>query len=129
MDRAGGGEGMSGFTAVLQGLRHLDGVLGVVVLDKAGEVVAEDLETSVRLEVMLSHLRKFIPSLEDLAEELEVGQVERHHVVLDDKQLVIENLADGAVLAVYTVSDGSNLGRIRLEIRKNRKNMEAALKA
>ncbi|MCR4784242.1 MAG: roadblock/LC7 domain-containing protein [bacterium] len=120
---------MSGFTAVLQGLRHLDGVLGVVVLDKAGEVVAEDLETSVRLEVMLSHLRKFIPSLEDLAEELEVGQVERHHVVLDDKQLVIENLADGAVLAVYTVSDGSNLGRIRLEIRKNRKNMEAALKA
>lgn len=118
---------MSQLTSLLQNFQRLDGVLGACILSKDCEVLAEDLSESVKSDAAATAFKDFLPKINALASELGVCEIDRHHLALDDKQLMIEELLGGAMLVVYTGADSSNQGRVRLEIRKNKKNIETAL--
>ena len=106
---------MSQLTSLLQSFQRLDGVLGACILSK-------DCEDPLAMS-----FKEFVPKIDALASELGAAELDRHHLTLDDKQLMIEELVGGAMLVVYTGTDSSNQGRVRLEIRKSKKNIEAAL--
>ncbi|MGM9999208.1 MAG: hypothetical protein ACI38Q_07455 [Candidatus Bruticola sp.] len=118
---------MSQLTSLLQSFQRLDGVLGACILSKDCEILAENLNDSVKNDVAAVSFKEFLPKVEALVSGLGVAGVDRHHLILDDKQLMIEVLVGGAMLVVFTSSDNSNQGRVRLEIRKSKKNIEAAL--
>ncbi len=118
---------MSQLTSLLQSFQRLDGVLGACILSKDCEVLAEELSEAVKSDPLARNFKEFIPKINALAVELGTSKLDRHHVVLDDKQLMIEELVGGAMLIVFTGTDSSNQGRVRLEIRKGKKNIEAVL--
>ena len=118
---------MSQLTSLLQSFQRLDGVLGACILSKDCEILAEELSEAVKSDPLAMNFKEFLPKINTLASELGASELDRHHLTLDDKQLMIEELVGGARLVVYTGSDSSNQGRVRLEIRKSKKNIETAL--
>ncbi len=118
---------MSQLASLLQNFQRLDGVLGACIISKDYEILAQELNDAVEGDPLAMSFKEFMPKVNALAEELEASELDRHHLVLDNKQLMIEKLVGGAMLVIYTGTDSSNQGRVRLEIRKGKKNIEAAL--
>lgn len=118
---------MSQLTSLLQSFLRLDGVLGACILSKDCEVLAEELSEAIKSDPLAMDFKEFLPKINALALDLGATELDRHHLTLDDKLLMIEELVGGAMLVVYTGTDSSNQGRVRLEIRKGKKNIEAAL--
>lgn len=118
---------MSDFTALLQNFRRIDGVLGVFLFDSGCEVIAEDSDPSVGEDNMAACLADYIPSASAVVESVDIDSVERHLMVIGDRKLLIEYLEGGSMLVICMTHDCSGLGRISLEIRKNKKNIESAM--
>ncbi|MBQ7528772.1 hypothetical protein IJT10_02560 [bacterium] len=117
-------EEVSGF---LQNFRRIDGILGSFVLDNRGEIVSIDAEEALKGEACISGMGLMISEICMIARKMGVGDIERHHVAFADKQFMIESLNGGFFLVICMTEDSSSQGRVRLEIRKNKKSLENAL--
>lgn len=118
---------MAELSALLQNFCRIDGVLGALVLDAQGRIAAENEGDGAEGESTIGALRELLPQVKGLLDSLESFHIERQHVFLGERQFIVESLAKGAALVVWATSECSNLGRIRLEIRKAKPNIEAAL--
>lgn len=118
---------MSELVNLLQNLHKLDGVIAVSVVNSEGKEIAFSADPNAIDSSLYSRINEFIFKADGLAEALGTSAISRHHAVLKNVQVMAEALEGQYNLLVYTSGDNSNQGRIRLEIRKSKKGIEAAL--
>lgn len=111
---------------ILDSFCRLDGVHGALVLDGAGEVVERrfgDGRDSTGVDEMV---RRSMGAGARLAKALGKAALSQEYVEFPGSQVTAEALEQGRSLVVVA-DTGANLGRIRLEIRKNKKAVESSL--
>lgn len=111
----------------LQNFRRIDGVLGAFILDENGNIEAIEAEDSFKEEASVSGMGLMISKVCAVARSMDMGDIERHHAVFSDKQFMVESLKGGFFLVICMTEDSSSQGRVRIEIRKSKSDLENAL--
>ncbi|MBI3925905.1 MAG: roadblock/LC7 domain-containing protein [Armatimonadetes bacterium] len=105
---------------------RLDHVQGAMILDDSGLVVEEHF-TGGQDSAHLAHVvLRSIQVGGQLAEDLGKAPLNQQYIEYADLQITAEMLAHDFVLVILAES-GANLGRVRLEIRKNKSAVEKML--
>lgn len=117
---------MTDLKRFLENFCKLEGVRGVILLDSDGKMVECHLEKSADVDSIFELVCSSIATGRDIGENLQKSPLSRSYLEYRDMSLTSEVLASGNILTVVADS-GANLGRIRLEIRKNRKAIENLL--
>lgn len=117
---------MADLMDVLQNFCRLDHVQGAAILDANGFVVEQhfvgDQDSAPVGEIILRSLQAGM----QLSEELGKAPLTQQYIEFADVQLTAEILTAGFVLVILAGA-GANLGRVRLEIRKNKGAVERML--
>ncbi len=117
---------MSDLDKTLENFCRLDHVQGAAILDSNGFIIeqhfVDDRDSSPLAEVVLRSLQAGM----QLAEDLGKAPLNQQYMEYQDQQLTAEVLGSGFVLVIWAGS-GANLGRVRLEIRKNKGAIERML--
>ncbi len=114
-----------GTADVLQGF-FKSGAVAALVADNVGKIVSEVYSEGVRFDGLAETLPGIIPAATQLYQQLNKGELERQQVLFGDYQLHVVGLDKGFYL-VLVLGARANLGRVRLDIRKNRAVLEADL--
>ncbi len=114
-----------GTADVLQGF-FKSGAVAALVADSAGKIVSEVYSDGVQFEGLAETMPGIISAATQLYQQLNKGELERQQVHFGDYQLHVEGLNKGFNL-VLVLGAKANLGRVRLDIRKNRAVLEADL--
>jgi predicted regulator of Ras-like GTPase activity (Roadblock/LC7/MglB family) len=117
---------LSELARILENFCRLDGVQGALVVGPDGSVVEQFFTAERDSEALASLVLRSAEVGGRIAQELGTAPVNQTYVEYGDQQLTSEQLAGGQHLVILA-SSGANLGRIRLEIRKNGKAVEALL--
>lgn len=117
---------MSELAALLESFTRLDGVHGALVLQADGAVAEEHFAEPRDSSALAEVVRRSVQAGERLAGALGKAAMTQEYVEFTDSQVTAEMLEGGRTL-VIVADTGANLGRIRLEIRKNKKSVEACL--
>jgi predicted regulator of Ras-like GTPase activity (Roadblock/LC7/MglB family) len=111
---------------ILENFCRLDHVFGAAVFDANGYVIekyfVDEKETDPLAEVILRSLHAGM----QIAEDLGKAPLTQQYMEFEEKQITAEVVGGDFVLVVLAGS-GANLGRVRLEIRKNRGAVERLL--
>ena len=117
---------MAELDQILENFCRLDHVFGAAVFDANGFVIdkffVDERETEPLAEVILRSLQLGMAISEDLGK----APLNQQYIEFAEKQITAEVVGDNFVLVVLAGS-GANLGRVRLEIRKNRGAVERLL--
>ena len=111
---------------ILDSFCRLDGVRGALVLDSEGEVQAERFSEAPDTAALARMVQGSLASGGRLSAVLGKGRVAQQYVEFSQAQVTADSLEGGRTLVVVA-DTGANLGRIRLEIRKNKKAVESSL--
>ena len=117
---------MAELDQILENFCRLDHVFGAAVFDANGFVIekyfVDESETDPLAEVVLRSLQAGM----QIAEDLGKAPLTQQYLEFEEKQITAEVVGQNFVLVVLAGS-GANLGRVRLEIRKNRNSVERLL--
>lgn len=117
---------MAELDQILENFCRLDHVFGAAVFDANGFVIdkyfVDERETEPLAEVILRSLQAGM----QIAEDLGKAPLTQQYMEFEEKQITAEVVGENFVLVVLAGS-GANLGRVRLEIRKNRGAVERLL--
>jgi predicted regulator of Ras-like GTPase activity (Roadblock/LC7/MglB family) len=111
---------------LLENFSRLDNVRGAVLVDDHGLVIEEffrEDDDSSSLALMVMRAAQVGMALVD---DLGKAPLAQQYIEFADMQITAEQLASNCVLVIWAES-GANLGRVRLEIRKNKAAVEALL--
>lgn len=111
---------------ILESFCRLDGVHGALVLDTGGAVVVERFAEGREGAGVAEMVRRSVSAGSRLATALGKAPLTQEYVEFSSSQVTAEMLEAGRSL-VIVADTGANLGRIRLEIRKNKKAVESSL--
>lgn len=111
---------------ILESFCRLDGVHGALVLDTTGAVVEERFGEGRDGTGVADMVRRSVGAGQRLARALGKAPLTQEYVEFTGSQVTAEMLEEGRSLVVVA-DTGANLGRIRLEIRKNKKAVESSL--
>jgi len=111
---------------ILEAFSRLDGVHGAVLLSPDGQVRAEHLVDFPHRESLSEAVHRSLAVASRLTGALDQGPLTQQAMEFEDSQVIVEILKGGHALAV-AAAPTANLGRIRLELRKNRKVVESSL--
>lgn len=119
---------MSELNKILENLCGVEGVQGAFLIDESGKMVENVTEEPVDPNFIGDLVHRCVFSGKQIADSLDKKALKQSYVEFKDSSLTLDLLKNGAVLALLA-SSGSNLGRIRLELRKNRKAVESLMGA
>jgi len=114
---------MSDLKDILENLCTVEGVQGALLINEKGEKVESFTHGTVDLDLIADLSFKCVSSGMQIAESLGRKALKQSYMEFKNSSLTLDLLENGTVLALLA-SSGSNLGRIRLEIRKTRKSVE-----
>ena len=117
---------MSDLTKVLDKFCRLDHVRGALILDDHGLVVEESFNGEQVSQPLAGLVLRAVQVGHSLVDDLGKAPLTQQYIEFSDLQITAEQLANGYVLVILAES-GANLGRVRLEIRKNRASVETML--
>ncbi len=117
---------MSDLKKILESFCRIDGVKGAVLTDKAGQLREKIIEEDVEIELLESVLYDSTKIGVDVALDIQKDRLNQSYLEFEDMSLTSIILANDDILTIFS-SSGVNLGRIRLEIRKNKKTIESLL--
>ena len=117
---------MSDLTKVLENFCRLDHVRGALILDDHGLVVEESFNGQQESQPLAELVLRAVQLGQNLVEDLSKAPLTQQYIEFDDVQITAEQLSNSYVLVILA-ENGANLGRVRLEIRKNRASVETML--
>lgn len=117
---------MSDLGALLEGFTRLEGVLGALLLRGDGVPAAACLPEGREPGPLAAAMTGSLQAGSSLYSTLGLGTLSQQHLQYGAEQVAVELLAGGAALGVLA-TQGANLGRLRLEIRKQRAALEERL--
>lgn len=97
-----------------------------MIVEPEGQVCAEHLADPVDRSGLAGMVCRSARAGNRVAASLGAQGLSHHFVEFADTQIIVEALDAGRLMAVVA-DPGANLGRIRLELRKNKKAVEASL--
>lgn len=111
---------------VLENFCRLDNVRGAVLLDDHGLLVEECFRTEEDSSKLAELVSQAVQVGVTLVEQLGKMPLSQQYIEFAEVQVTAEQLANNYVLVILAET-GANLGRVRLEIRKNKGAVEAML--
>lgn len=112
--------------SILEGLSMVDGVIGVFLIDDYGNMIDSVAQNSQESEKIAQVIYSCIDSGNRIAESVVDSHLMQSYIEFSDSNITLDLLSSGAILAIHA-SPGANLGRIRLEIRKTKKEIDRVL--
>lgn len=117
---------MSELKKILENLCTVEGVQGAFLIDEKGTMVESVAEVPVDVDFIANLSHQCASSGIQIANSLDRKSLIQSYVEFKNSSLTLDVLKNGAILALLA-SSGSNLGRVRLELRKNRKSVESLM--
>ena len=114
---------MSELLKILENFCQMEGVKGALVVNGEKKVIESFLDPVINAEELAGIISTSNAVGQELSQVLEKQALSRGYIEFEEESITIEMLSKGIILAVLS-SPEANLGRIRLEIRKNRKALE-----
>jgi predicted regulator of Ras-like GTPase activity (Roadblock/LC7/MglB family) len=114
---------MADVSKILDSLCSVEGVKGAFLVDKEGQLKNNSQQEDVEVEVVTRLISNCLESGNSIVHTLEGNSLKECIIEYTDSNLTLDVLKDGSTLALLA-SSGANLGRIRLEIRKTKKEIE-----
>jgi predicted regulator of Ras-like GTPase activity (Roadblock/LC7/MglB family) len=114
---------MSELKKILENFTKLEGVRGAMVVGHDGAVQESFVEREMDLDSVARLVSSCVQLGESTAQDMNLDTLNQSYVQYADVSVTSEVLGSRASLVILADS-GANLGRIRLEIRKNRKIIE-----
>ncbi len=100
---------------ILQRLTDLDEVTGAILVGKDGLIVTGTLHSEDE-EVIGAMSAAAFGSITNFINQMSSGEM--HHVIIETKDGTIQFAEVGDLILVVTTNKGSNLGRVRIEMKK-----------
>jgi predicted regulator of Ras-like GTPase activity (Roadblock/LC7/MglB family) len=100
---------------ILQRLTDLDDVTGAILVGKDGLIVTGTLHSEDE-EVIGAMSAAAFGSITNFIDQMSSGEM--HHVIIETKDGTIQFEEVGDLILVVTTNKGSNLGRVRIEMKK-----------
>ena len=100
---------------ILQRLTDLDDVSGAILVGKDGLIVTGTLHSEDE-EVIGAMSAAAFGSITNFIDQMSSGEM--HHVIIETKDGTIQFEEVGDLILVATTNKGSNLGRVRIEMKK-----------
>ena len=117
---------MSELLSSLESFCRIDGVKGAIITDADGKFIEKTSMDEVEFNALENLIKKSIKIGLDASAKFKKDALNQSYLEFEDQSLTSIMLANGCVLSVFTTS-GVNLGRIRLEIKKNKKIIESLM--
>lgn len=117
---------MAELDQILENFTRLDHVYGAAVYDASGFVIDKYFVDERDLEPLAEVVLRSLQLGMSISDDLEKSPLTQQYIEYGEKQITAEVLGESFVLVVLAGS-GANLGRVRLEIRKNRGAIERLL--
>lgn len=111
---------MSELLKILENFCQMEGVKGALVINGEKKVIESFLDPVINAEELAGIISTSTAMGQELSQFLEKQALNRGYIEFEEESITIEMLSKGIILAILS-SPEANLGRIRLEIRKNRK--------
>jgi len=117
---------MSEIKDILESFCKIEGVNGAFLVDKEGNPIEKILKDGIDIEMLEPLMFQGTKFGIDIASKLQKDKLTQSYLEFEDLSLTSIVLDNDSVLTILSAS-GMNLGRIRLEIRKNKKRIEGLL--
>jgi len=114
---------MAELKKILENLCTVEGVQGAFLINGEGNMVESVTEQPMDIDGIANLAYSCVTSGRMIADSVGRKALKQSYVEFKNSSLTLDLLKDDAILALLA-SSGSNLGRIRLEIRKNKKSVE-----
>ncbi len=112
--------------AILESLCTVDGVTGAILVNESGEVTDSSITGQWDPDHVANLAYTGLVTGNRIADYLDRNPLKQSYIEFDDSSITLDQLKDGSIL-VLLASNGANLGRIRLEIRKSKKSIEGLI--
>jgi predicted regulator of Ras-like GTPase activity (Roadblock/LC7/MglB family) len=116
---------MESFKETLDNFCKIDGVKRVILTDLHGGILEASGETDL-LDSPESLILNVLSLCSDIPGGYKMNEITQSQIEFEDLMLICVPVGSGYFLSIVAVS-GVNLGRVRLEIKKNKKVIESAL--
>lgn len=117
---------MAELNKILENLCTVEGVQGAFIIDESGIMVESVANGPVDNDLIAKLSHRCVRSGTQISDTIDQKGLKQSYVEFKNSSLTLDLLKNGAILALLA-SSGSNLGRIRLELRKNRKSVESLM--
>lgn len=117
---------MTELNKILENLCTVEGVQSAFLIDGEGNMVESVMEQPIDIDGIANLAYRCVTSGKMIADSIGRKALKQSYVEFRNSSLTLDLLKNGDIL-VLLASSGSNLGRIRLEIRKNKKSVENLL--
>jgi uncharacterized protein len=117
---------MSELKKILESFCKIEGVKGAYLADKDGYLLEKTTDDELSMDSLQALLHESTRIGIDASTILQKDKLNQSYLEFEDMSLTSIILANDNVLTILS-SSGVNLGRIRLEIRKNKKTIETML--
>jgi predicted regulator of Ras-like GTPase activity (Roadblock/LC7/MglB family) len=111
---------------VLESFNKIDKVLGALLLTAEGEVLFTSLDFQRQEEALETWIAKVVVLGKTLASSFELGELTQSYLEYEGYNFTAEMIGFKHILVVVA-DTGANLGRIRLEIRKQKRAIEGMI--
>jgi predicted regulator of Ras-like GTPase activity (Roadblock/LC7/MglB family) len=118
---------MSEMKKILENLCRFEGVKGALIVGRDGKIIESFTGQQMDLEVIGNLIVRSIEKGDAIGEKIGISSLNQAYIEYPDMNLTSEVLGPQGVILTILAGSGANLGRIRLEIRKNRKAVESLL--
>jgi len=111
----------------LQSFRKIDKVLGVMLLNHDGEILAKIITSDNQPDILEQEVFACFQLGEKLGDLLKLGNLNQSYLEYPNSNFTsetIRNKNNQAMLLIIISQEGVNLGRIRMEIRRVKKMLE-----
>ena len=115
---------MADLKGILENLCKVEGVEGAFLVGTDGVMIESVFKMPHDTEFIGNLAYRCITSGKKIAEALDKSPLNQSYLEFEDISLTLDLLSNGSILALLA-GTGANLGRIRLEIRKNKKSVES----
>nr|WP_245320670.1 roadblock/LC7 domain-containing protein [Methanofollis sp. W23] len=111
---------------ILMEFLRLDGVTAAVVIGRDGFVIEDAVSGEIDTDALGAMASTGMGTSEAMGAELGKGELNQMLVELQNGPILLSPLSEDELIAIVA-NDGSNIGRIRYELKKNRDRITAAL--
>jgi predicted regulator of Ras-like GTPase activity (Roadblock/LC7/MglB family) len=111
---------------ILENLCSVEGVKGAFLVDQSGQLKVNVHQEGIEVEPIIRLISDCLTAGGNIASMLDGNSLKECIIEYSDLNLTLDILKDGSTLTLLA-SSGANLGRIRLEIRKTRKEIESLI--
>jgi predicted regulator of Ras-like GTPase activity (Roadblock/LC7/MglB family) len=117
---------MAEVNEILESLCSVEGVKGAFLVDREGHLKVNAHQEGIETEAVVQLISDCLTSGNSIADALDGNNLKECIIEYSALNLTLDILKDGSTLALLA-SSGANLGRIRLEIRKTKKEIESLI--